>query len=287
MAGVRDIKNRIKSVNSTKQITRAMNLVATAKLKRARARVEGVRPYFSVLQAVVKDIIEASEGVQNEFFNAREVKNTLYVVITADRGLCGGYNTNAIKKALSVEGGGAAVYITIGSKAKEYFTKRGYNVAESYVHVSESANLKDAQDISQRIIEMYKTGQVDEVYIIYNKFVSTIQFNPTEVKLLPLKVEDIVSGEGDRKAHRTQPIYEPSPEKVLEVLIPKYITGTIYGALLEASTSEESSRMTAMSSATDNATEMINDLTLSFNRARQASITREISEIVGGAEALT
>ncbi len=282
MAGIRDIKNRIKSTNSTKQITKAMNLVSTAKLKRARDKVEGVRPYFKLLQDVIDEIMKTSSKIENPFFEVREPKRTLVIVVTADRGLCGGYNTNSIKKALSIESENKISVITLGTKARDFFNKRDYDIKESFVHISESVNIKNTKMVANRAMELFKNKEVDEVYLVYNKFISTIAFEPTALKLLPMAA---VESSGV-KAMKAEPLYEPSPEAVLDLLIPQYITGTLYGALLEAAASEQSSRMTAMSSATDNATAMIDDLTLFYNRARQASITREISEIVGGAEAL-
>jgi len=281
MASIRDIKNRIKSTNSTKQITKAMNLVSTAKLKRARDRVEGVRPYFSLLRDVVSEILESSGGIQNPYFETREPKNTLVVVVTADRGQCGGYNTNSIKKALSIETQNQISVITLGTKAKDYFRKRNFDIKASFIHISESVNMKNTKQVANKAMELFKNKEVDEVYLVYNRFISTIAFEPTAIKLLPMTAP---TREGLRVV-KAEPLYEPSPEAALDTLIPQYITGTLYGALLEASASEQSSRMNAMGNATDNATKMIDDLTLFFNRARQASITSEISEIVSGAEA--
>lgn len=285
MAGLRDIKIRIKSVNSTRQITKAMNLVATAKLKKSRDRVEGIRPYFNELQTVVKNIIASSEDVQNEFFSQREVKKSLFIVIAADRGLCGGYNANVIKKAaLDMEGKEAAI-IAVGGRSRDFFRIRNYDIKESFVEIGEQISYKDAQSIASKAIELYQKNEVDEVFVVFNRFISTIQYEPTAIHLLPLSLDEI-KADSEEAASAISPIYDPSPNAVLDVLIPKYIAGTVYGALLEAAASEQSSRMTAMSSATDNATKMIGELTLYYNRARQASITTEISEIVGGAEAL-
>ena len=282
MASIRDIKSRIKSTNSTKQITKAMNLVSTAKLKRARDKVEGVRPYFTLLQDTISDIMESSSGIENPYFVVREPKNTLVIVVTADRGLCGGYNTNSIKKALSIVSLNKISVLTLGTKARDFFKKREYDIKESFIHMSESVTIKNTKKVANKAMELFKSEEVDEVYLVYNKFISTIAFEPTAIKLLPITA---LKNEGESVV-KVEPLYEPSSEVVLNMLIPQYIAGTLYGALLEATASEQSSRMTAMSSATDNATAMIEDLTLFFNRARQASITSEISEIVGGAEAL-
>ena len=282
MASIRDIKSRIKSTNSTKQITKAMNLVSTAKLKRARDKVEGVRPYFTLLQDTISDIMESSSGIENPYFVVREPKNTLAIVVTADRGLCGGYNTNSIKKALSIVSMNKISVLTLGTKARDFFKKREYDIKESFIHMSESVTIKNTKKVANKAMALFKSEEVDEVYLVYNKFISTIAFETTAIKLLPITAP---KNEGESVV-KVEPLYEPSSEVVLNMLIPQYIAGTLYGALLEATASEQSSRMTAMSSATDNATAMIEDLTLFFNRARQASITSEISEIVGGAEAL-
>ena len=282
MASIRDIKSRIKSTNSTKQITKAMNLVSTAKLKRARDKVDGVRPYFTLLQDTISDIMESSSGIENPYFVVREPKNTLVIVVTADRGLCGGYNTNSIKKALSIESLNKISVLTLGTKARDFFKKREYDIKESFIHMSESVTIKNTKKVANKAMELFKSAEVDEVYLVYNKFISTIAFEPTAIKLLPITDPKTET----ERVVKVEPLYEPSSEDVLNMLIPQYIAGILYGALLEATASEQSSRMTAMSSATDNATAMIEDLTLFFNRARQASITSEISEIVGGAEAL-
>lgn len=284
--GMRDIKRKIKSINSTKQITKAMELVSTAKLKRARDRLGSTRPYFETVTRTVQDIFKDSAGMKHEFIDEREVQKTLYIVITADRGLCGGYNINAIKKALEdIEDKGKAAFITIGSKARDYFTKRNYEVIEEYTGISEKPEFKYAKEIGQKAIELFKAGEIDEVKLIYTKFVSTISQEPKLLKLLPASEEaDDVEKKEEEEFKYVE--YEPSPAVVLDYLIPKYIEGTIFGGMIESSASEQAARRVAMESASDNAEEMIGDLTLSFNQARQAAITQEITEIVGGAEAL-
>ncbi|MFZ5968895.1 MAG: ATP synthase F1 subunit gamma [Bacillota bacterium] len=282
--GMRDIKRRIKSVNSTKQITKAMELTSSAKLRRARERVEKTGPYFHTIKDTVRDIFENSSGVKHEFVQEREIKKSCYIVITADRGLCGGYNTNAIKAATShMQDKKAVSVITVGQKARDYFRNRKYDLDGEFIHISESPQYTDAKKISNLILQLYQEKMVDEVYLVYTQFVSTISQKPEVIKLLPLTKEK--KEQKDDKPFEYVS-YEPSPEAVLDYLVPKYIESTIFGAMVESSASEQGARRVAMESATDNAEEMISALTLTYNRARQAAITQEIAEIVGGAEAL-
>lgn len=282
--GMRDIKRRIKSVNSTKQITKAMELVSSAKLRRTRERVEKTRPYFKTIKDTVQDIFSSTRGIKHPFVSEREMKKTCYIVITADRGLCGGYNANAIKTALNhMQDKKAVSLITVGQKARDYFRKRNYDFDGEFVHISENPTYSDAKEISSLVLRLYEKEMIDEVYLVYTQFVSTISQKPEIIRLLPLAGEK-KEREQDKKFEYVS--YEPSPEEVLDYLIPKYIESTIFGALVESSASEQGARRVAMENATDNAEEMIGDLTLSYNRARQAAITQEIAEIVGGAEAL-
>lgn len=284
---MRDIKRKIKSINSTKQITKAMELVSTAKLKRARDRLDSTRPYFETVKNTVQDIFEDSKGISHEFLNEREIKKSLYIVITGDRGLCGGYNINSIKKALEdIEEKNKTALITIGTKARDYFKKRDYELVDEYIHISENPEYKYARDIGQKALNLYKNKEIDEVKLIYTKFESTISQVPHVIRLLPASKDEKVNVNKDEEEEFKYVEYEPSPKEVLSYLIPKYIEGTVFGAMVESAASEQAARRVAMESATDNAEEMIGDLTLSFNQARQAAITQELTEIVGGAEAL-
>lgn len=281
---MRDIKRRIKSVNSTKQITKAMELVSSAKLRRARERAEKSRPYFHTIQETVQDIFSNAEGLKHDFLDQREVKKSCYIVITADRGLCGGYNINAIKKALeSMEKKASVSVVTVGSKARDYFRNRKYELDGEFTHISESPRYEDAKKISNLVLKLYEKKMIDEVYLVYTQFISTVSQKPEIIKLLPLNME---KKETEKKETFEYVSYEPSPEGLLNYIVPKYIESTIYGALVESSASEQGARRVAMENATDNAEEMIEKLTLNYNRARQAAITQEIAEIVGGAEAL-
>lgn len=282
--GMRDIKRRIRSVNSTKQITKAMELVSTAKLRRSRGRLEKVRPYFETVNETVQEILGSSSNIDHSYTIEREVKKSLYIVITADRGLCGGYNINAIKKALEdIEDKEKVSFIVIGQKAKGYFSKRGYNIVGEYLNISEKPEYIDAKNIGRLALKLYKEGEIDEIKLVYTQFVSTISQVPKMVKLLPVAKEEKEKTEEEEFKYVS---YEPSPGAVLDYLIPKYIESTVFGTLVESAASEQAARRVAMESATDNAEEMIDSLTLSFNQARQAAITQEITEIVGGAEAL-
>lgn len=281
--GMNDIKRRIRSVKNTKQITKAMELVSSAKLRKAKERVEKTRPYFRTIVRSIQDILSSTKGLKHPLIDKREVKNKAYIVVTADRGLCGGYNTNIIKLVQSdIQSKDNTVLINVGTKGRDYFKRRNFNIKESFSHISENPTYSDAINIGKVALDLYKSKEVDEIYLAYTEFVSTISYNPTLIKLLP--ADNFSADEVKEKG--TMIDYEPSPEEVLDYLIPKYIESTIYGAMMESSASEQGSRRVAMESASDNAEDVIADLGLKYNRARQAAITQEISEIVGGAEAL-
>lgn len=284
---MRDIKRRIKSVNSTKQITKAMELVSSAKLRKARLRLEKSRPYFLKIRDTVEELVASAKGVKHEFLNPREVNKSLYIIIAGDRGLAGGYNTNAIKKGLAqIEDKSKATIIAVGQKSRDFFHKRNYHLSGEFTHISENPSISDAQIISDISIDLFNKGEVDEVYLIYTEFVSTISHKPRAIKILPLDLD--IEEKEDSASDEEEEFMEflPSVEGFLNYLVPKYIQSVIYGALIESGTSEQGARRVAMESATDNALDMIDKLQLQYNRARQASITQEIAEIVGGAEAL-
>lgn len=279
----RDIKRRIRGISNIKQITKAMELVSSAKLKRARERLEKSRPYYETVRNNIQEILAATGNMKHPLLDTREVKSSLYIVISADSGLAGGYNGGVIRLAERriKENKKDDKIITVGTKAREYFTKRNYNVVGEIVGITEEPQFSDAREIGNLAIELYKNKDVDEINIVYTRFLGTISQEPTIIKLLPS--EEIKK---ESKEKRTVTEFEPSPEEVLKILIPKYIQSSIYGALIEASTSEQAARRVAMEAATDNAEEMIDELNISYNRARQAAITMEITEIVSGAAAL-
>lgn len=285
--GTRDIKRKIKSVNSTKQITKAMELVSTAKLRRNKMKMEVTRPYFNTVLQTVQEIIENEKSLKHEFISVREVKNTLYIVVSADRGLCGGYNNNAIKTVVQdIEDPKKASFITIGKKACDFFEKRDYNIVEKYTYISENPTFEQAKDIARIALKLYSEEKVDEIKFVYTTLVSTISQEPVMLKLLPVVAEGNANKELNEDEDYEFVSYEPSPEYVLGFVIPKYIESTIYGGMTESAAAEQAARRIAMESASDNADEMISSLTLTYNQARQGAITQEISEIVGGAEAL-
>lgn len=284
---MRDIKRRMRSIGNTKQITKAMELVSTAKLRKARERVEKTRPYFETIVRSIQDILSSTTGIRHPFLEKREVKKSAYIVIAADRGLAGGYNSNILRltESKTKDSKEGSVIVAIGQKARDHFKRRNYHIAGEFLHISEDPKFMDAKSIGSLVVDLYKNKEVDEVYMVYTKFVSTISQEPQVMKLLPaesIKEEN----EGKEKKKPILMDYEPSPEEVLDYLIPKYIESALYGAMVESSVSEQAARRVAMESATDNAEEMIDKLGLRYNRARQATITQEISEIVGGAEAL-
>ena len=279
----RDIKRRIRGVTSTTKITKAMELVSTAKLRRARIRLEESRPYYTTVLENIQNVLANTGNLKHPLLDNREVKSTLYIVMASDRGLAGGYNSNVIRLAeVDIkERGLDAKIIAIGNKSRDYFKRRSYNVVGEFVGISEEPSFSHARKIGEIALELYKNNEIDEINVVYSHFVSTISQEPRILKLLP-------SEEVHEKTEKSMKIteFEPSTEEVLDYLIPKYIQSSIYGALIEASSSEQAARRVAMESATENAEEIIEELQISYNRARQAAITMEISEIVSGAEAL-
>lgn len=284
--GTRDIKRKIKSVNSTMQITKAMELVSTAKLKRTRDKMDVTKPYFETVIKAISDIMSNEKRIRHDFTARDEVKKKLYIVITADRGLCGGYNANAIKAVINdFEDKDKAAFITIGRRSSEFFKREECEVVKDYIGISEKPEYAHAQDIAKTALKLFKSEEVDEIVLVYTRFVSTIAQEATLLKLLPVEPKESVE-EIDDDGMKDFVNYEPSPEEVLGYIIPKYVESTIFGGLTESAVSEQASRRMAMESATDNAVDMISELTLTYNQARQSAITQEISEIVSGAEAL-
>jgi F-type H+-transporting ATPase subunit gamma len=282
--GIREIKGRIKSFTNMRQITKAMKMVAAAKLRRAQERAVASRPYAEKMREVVMSIAAGTTGSKHPMLQSRPVKKTGYVVITSDRGLAGGYNANVLRTvARTIEerhnSKDQYTIIVLGRKGRDFFKKRGHSIADELVNVSDAPTFADIKSVVRNAVNLFADGTIDELYLVYNKFISAIQQEPTELRLLPLA--NVEKAEGT-------PTYdfEPSAEEVLADLLPRYAETLIYSALLDAKASEWGARMTAMGSATDNATDMIDRLTLFYNRARQAAITQEIAEIVSGASAL-
>ena len=276
MAGVstKEIKNRIRSMESTKQITKAMEMVAASKLRRAQAQVLSSRPYFEILYATIQNIMAQNQDTESAFLKARPVKKSLYVVIAGDRGLAGGYNSNILKMVLAQMEGKDAVVLPIGKKAMDYFRSHNTNILNDSYCNAEDISVGDCFTISKLLCKAYLSGEVDEIFLAFTQFNSVLSQTATAMLLLPLQAE--------AKAGQTVMEYEPDCETVLGAIIPEYLGGIFYGALCESRASEQAARRTAMDSATQNAEEMIADLSLQFNRARQAAITQEITEIVAG-----
>ncbi|MGE7622079.1 ATP synthase F1 subunit gamma [Viridibacillus sp. NPDC096237] len=284
MASLRDIKKRITSTKSTSQITKAMQMVSSSKMTRAEANAKAYVPYMEKIQDVVAAIAAGTTDGSHPMLVSRPVKKTAYLVITSDRGLAGGYNSNVIRTAKNAmderhNSKDEFVVIAIGRMASEFFAKRGYNVVDEEVGLPDQPAFADIKQIARKAVGMFTDGTYDELYMYYSHFVSAIQHEPTEKKVLP--ITDIATSSTTASYE-----FDPSGEAILEVLLPQYAESLIYGALLDGKASEHASRMTAMKSATDNANELISSLTLVYNRARQAAITQEITEIVGGAAAL-
>lgn len=280
-SNMRDVKRRIKSVESTMQITKAMELVASSKLRKAKERAEASRPFFDAIYQTMAEIFSENtfSSIYTKGVNEKAVP--LFVVIAGDRGLAGGFNTNVLKLAESriSECKNPPCIITIGRKATEYFEKRtDIELFRSYDGIAEHINIYQSMAIGDEIIEAYRKGKIGNVEMIFNDYVSPMLQEPRSMKILP--VEEIDNGE-----KRGLTTYEPSPQAVFERLVPKYLSGIIYSAVVDSFAAEQASRRSAMESATDNAKEMIDNLSLLYNRARQTAITQEITEIVGGASA--
>jgi len=272
-SNAKQLKNRIRSVDSTMHITKAMELVASSKLRRATTQMDAARPYFSAMLAAMSKLALAD----SVYSAKREVKKTCYVVIAGDRGLAGGYNSNIYKLMKSQTDGKDAVVIPIGKRAADHADRRGYESQKKYMSV-ENMTLSQCAEIGCIIRDMYAAGDVDEVYIIYTKYNSMLSYEPTVKKILPLEKSDDAGSGG-------LVLFEPSTEAVLEAVMPEYISGIVCGAVRESFASELSARRTAMDNASKNASEMIENLELKYNRARQSAITQEITEIIGGSNA--
>ena len=280
MAGsMKDIKLRIKSVESTMQITKAMELVASSKMRRAKERVEHSRPYFETLYESLTKIAAADPRARNPYLRRDEIKRTLLVVIAGDRGLAGGYNANLFKLAAAEMQSKQAQVITIGKKAQEHYAKRPVTVAADYPGIAETMRISDTHPIVEDMLKLFREGKVDEVFLCYTEFISPLQQEPKCLKLLPAHFD--AADKQPAGAHVLTE-YDPSPESVFDAVIPEYLYGVLYGAVVESYCSEQSARRMAMEAASDNAGEMIENLNLSYNRARQAAITQEITEIVAG-----
>ncbi len=280
MAGVstKEIKNRIRSMESTRQITKAMEMVAASKLRRAQNQVLASRPYFETLYATIHSIVDANSDFSSPYLTERQGNKVLYVVIAGDRGLAGGYNSNILKLVMSEITDKDAKVLPVGKKAVDFFKSK--NVPALTVNYAEAANmtLGDCFTVAKSLCKQFLTGEFDQIYVAYTNFVSVLSQTPATLRLLPLLRQE-TGREGDNPSDI---LYEPDSAAVFASIIPEYLGGILYGALCESRAAEQAARRTAMDSATQNADEMIAGLSLQFNRARQAAITQEITEIVAG-----
>lgn len=285
---MRDIKRRIRSLEKTKQITKAMEMVAASYLRRAQERAEAARPFADKLKEVIFHIADGTSDVTHPMLEKREVKRTGYLVITSDRGLAGPYNSNLLRmleKTLKErhESNEDYVIFVLGRKGVEYLTRRKYPVIDQIIGLGDKPIFADIKPIARKAVNYYAEEKFDELYLVYNQFVNPIIQRPVVQRLLPLEKKEIDSAAGKVKNVIE---FEPSEEEVLAEILPRYAETLIFSAFLEAKASEFAAKMTAMGNATENANELIATLTLQFNRARQAAITQEIAEVVGGANAL-
>jgi F-type H+-transporting ATPase subunit gamma len=282
LAAERDIKRRIRSVNNTRQITKAMEMVAASKLRNTQASAQSSKPYSKKLEEVLTHLVAQVKESKNPLLTSRDVKKICFYVISGDRGLAAGYNSNLLRFAKNVIDNTEVEYdiVAVGKKTREFFRRREYKLQKGIFGIQDYPKPFEAQEIANEIIEMYCSGQYDEVRIIYTDFVSTVTHVPKDFKILPIEPPETES------AREVEYILEPEKSVLLDRLLPIYFINQVYQTLLQSKASEHASRMTAMHSATQNAGEMISKLNLQYNRARQAAITTEIAEIVGGANAL-
>lgn len=280
----REIKRRIKSVKSTSQITKAMEMVAAAKLRRVQDAVQQSKPYLAKLQEMLANVSQSARYVKHPLLASRPVKRVGYLVITADRGLAGPYNAQVIRAAMKQFGRADKATFTIfavGKRGRDFFKRRDYPISSEVVDLSDSPTYHSIRNLAEEMVQSYERAEFDELYFIYNEFINAVAQRPVVKKVLPL--DSLTEGmSGPSREYE----FEPDEEAVMAALLPRYAETLVYQAVLDAKASEHAARMTAMGSATDNAKDIISDLTLSLNRARQAAITTQIAEIVGGAEAL-
>ena len=288
MAKMREIKYRINGIKKTKQITKAMKLISVSKMRKARKQYEDTLPFYNRIKEVMVEILANEKKIDNVFFRKtkkNEEPKKVYLVLSGDKGLAGGYNNNIAKLVEETVDKDTKLYVA-GYYGRNYLIKKGYNVDKSFDYPVQNPTLLRAEDISEFFLNMFKQEVIDELYIVYTKMLSGMSFETRVIKLFPFELEDLIRDVSEVKTSQDKLSYEPSASEVFRVLAEKYVKGIIYGLLVEAFASEQTSRMTAMDNATRNADKMIKELNLYYNQARQAAITQEITEIVGGANAL-
>ena len=289
MANTKQIQNRIKSIKDTMKITNAMYMISSSKLKKAKMDLENTEPYFYTLQVALARVLRHLPDIQHLYFDSRSEtpeneKRRGYIVITADKGMAGAYNHNVIKIAEEelAKHDHTRLYV-VGQVGRHYFARKNVHIDKHFQYTAQNPSMHRARVIADTMLEAYENGKLDEVYIIYTKMVNSVTAETDMIQLLPFKREDFSFSTGG--VYNEDIKMEPSPEVVLDRIVPNYITGFIYGALVESFCSEQNSRMMAMDTATNSAKEMLQDLNIKYNRARQAAITQEITEVVGGARA--
>lgn len=287
MASMRDIKRRKQSIQSTQQITKAMKLVATVKLQHAKAGAERSKSYFECMYESVNNILSRVGHMKHKYLTPAVSGKKAVIVITSNRGLAGGYNSNIIKlitRHAKWDKNDLLIY-AIGNRGREALKRGGYEIKENLSDIIEAPVFPDALRLSSKLLEAFAAGEIGEIYLAYTAFKNTVSHEPALLKLLPVEIDK--DDESAQKERNTLMNFEPEDEEALDLIIPKYIASLIYGALMESVASENGARMQAMESATSNAEDMIDDLTLMYNRARQGSITQELTEIIAGAEAIS
>ncbi len=285
MASMRDIKRRKESVQSTQQITKAMKLVATVKLQKARGKAESNKPYFNMLYDTICSILAMTKNVDHRYLRNNGCSKKAVVAITSNRGLAGGYNSNVVKLVTGGDFNPEDTYVyAVGKKGIEGLTRKGYSIHKDFSEIINEPLFSDATRMTKELLTQYVKGEVGEIYIAYTNFKNTVTQEPKLVKLLPLSASDFEKEDMDDKLLMN---FEPTPEDVLDLVIPKYMSNIIFGAFLESVASENGARMQAMDSATSNAEDMISSLSLKYNRARQSAITQELTEIIAGADAIS
>lgn len=283
---MRDIKRRKASVASTGQITKAMKLVSTVKLQKAKSRAESNKPYFTMLYDTMCSVLARAGGMNHRYLQAGQSQRKAVIVITSNRGLAGGYNNNIVKEITAAFKPDQTDVYAVGHKGMEGLSRRGFHIAQDYSDVMNDPLYADAIHIGKNVLAAFEKGEVGEIYLAYTSFKNTVVQEPKLIRLLPIDMEEIAGREGGESSAALMN-FEPKADDALDLIIPKYMNNIIYGAFVEAVASENGARMQAMDSATKNADDMIADLSLKYNRARQGSITQELTEIIAGAEALS
>ena len=291
MASIKEIRTHIKSVEQTLKITNAMYLISSSNLQKARRQLNDVEPYFQKIEATISDILHHSPEINHRFFDKRpeippEKRKVGYIVVTGDKGMAGAYNHNILKLAEERMAGAANPSLfVVGQAGRSYFQEHGIPIGMEFLYTAQDPSMGRARDVAELMLDLYVEGHLDEVYILFTKMVNTFRMEPTVHRLLPLDRDAVPVYEKNRDSYNRDVVYIPSVKAVMDRLVPGYLKGDIFGALVESYCSEQNSRMTAMKSSSDNARAMLQNLNLSYNRARQAAITQEITEVVGGAQA--